>query len=202
MADLAKLVDDLSSLTVLEAAELAKLLEEKWGVSAAAAVAVAAPAGWRRCRRRSRSRPSSRSCSPPPATRRSRSSRRSARSPASASRKPRTSSRARRSPSRKASRRTRPRRSRRPAREGRRQGRAQVMLRAACGASDLTRSEAASAVPEALRPGPSVPSRVPGQGRDAGGPDDCRAGSDDRRTGRRAADGPWDRARERCLGQR
>jgi large subunit ribosomal protein L7/L12 len=46
MADLQKIVDDLSSLTVLEAAELAKLLEEKWGVSAAAAVAVAAgPAG-------------------------------------------------------------------------------------------------------------------------------------------------------------
>lgn len=46
MADLAKLVDELSSLTVLEAADLAKLLEEKWGVSAAAAVAVAAgPAG-------------------------------------------------------------------------------------------------------------------------------------------------------------
>ena len=43
MADLSKLVDELSSLTVLEAAELAKLLEEKWGVSAAAAVAVAAP---------------------------------------------------------------------------------------------------------------------------------------------------------------
>ncbi|MFG1375035.1 50S ribosomal protein L7/L12 [Xanthobacter oligotrophicus] len=42
MADLTKLVDELSSLTVLEAAELAKLLEEKWGVSAAAAVAVAA----------------------------------------------------------------------------------------------------------------------------------------------------------------
>ena len=42
MADLNKLVDDLSSLTVLEAAELAKMLEEKWGVSAAAAVAVAA----------------------------------------------------------------------------------------------------------------------------------------------------------------
>jgi large subunit ribosomal protein L7/L12 len=42
MADLAKLVDELSSLTVLEAAELSKLLEEKWGVSAAAAVAVAA----------------------------------------------------------------------------------------------------------------------------------------------------------------
>jgi large subunit ribosomal protein L7/L12 len=41
MANLEKLVDDLSSLTVLEAAELAKLLEEKWGVSAAAAVAVA-----------------------------------------------------------------------------------------------------------------------------------------------------------------
>jgi large subunit ribosomal protein L7/L12 len=45
MADLSKLVDDLSSLTVLEAAELAKLLEEKWGVSAAAAVAVAAAPG-------------------------------------------------------------------------------------------------------------------------------------------------------------
>ena len=46
MADLAKIVDDLSSLTVLEAAELAKMLEDKWGVSAAAAVAVAAgPAG-------------------------------------------------------------------------------------------------------------------------------------------------------------
>ena len=44
MADLAKIVEDLSSLTVLEAAELAKLLEEKWGVSAAAAVAVAGPA--------------------------------------------------------------------------------------------------------------------------------------------------------------
>ena len=45
MADLAKIVDELSNLTVLEAAELAKLLEEKWGVSAAAAVAVAAPGG-------------------------------------------------------------------------------------------------------------------------------------------------------------
>jgi large subunit ribosomal protein L7/L12 len=46
MADLSKIVDDLSSLTVLEAAELSKLLEEKWGVSAAAPVAVAAaPAG-------------------------------------------------------------------------------------------------------------------------------------------------------------
>jgi len=43
MADLTKIVDELSNLTVLEAAELAKLLEEKWGVSAAAAVAVAAP---------------------------------------------------------------------------------------------------------------------------------------------------------------
>ena len=45
MANLEKIVDDLSSLTVLEAAELAKLLEEKWGVSAAAAVAVAAAPG-------------------------------------------------------------------------------------------------------------------------------------------------------------
>ena len=45
MADINKLVDQLSELTVLEAADLAKALEEKWGVSAAAAVAVAAPAG-------------------------------------------------------------------------------------------------------------------------------------------------------------
>ena len=45
MADLAKIVDDLSKLTVLEAAELAKLLEDKWGVSAAAAVAVASAPG-------------------------------------------------------------------------------------------------------------------------------------------------------------
>jgi large subunit ribosomal protein L7/L12 len=45
MADLAKIVDDLSSLTVLEAAQLSKMLEEKWGVSAAAPVAVAAGAG-------------------------------------------------------------------------------------------------------------------------------------------------------------
>jgi len=44
MADIAKLVDQLSELTVLEAADLAKALEEKWGVSAAAAVAVAGPA--------------------------------------------------------------------------------------------------------------------------------------------------------------
>jgi large subunit ribosomal protein L7/L12 len=45
MADLSKIVAELSSLTVLEAAELAKMLEEKWGVSAAAAVAVAAAPG-------------------------------------------------------------------------------------------------------------------------------------------------------------
>jgi large subunit ribosomal protein L7/L12 len=45
MTDLAKIVDDLSNLTVLEAAELSKLLEEKWGVSAAAPVAAAAAAG-------------------------------------------------------------------------------------------------------------------------------------------------------------
>ena len=45
MADIEKLVEELSKLTVLEAADLAKALEEKWGVSAAAAVAVAAPAG-------------------------------------------------------------------------------------------------------------------------------------------------------------
>ena len=45
MADLAKIVDDLSALTVLQAAELSKMLEEKWGVSAAAPVAAAAAAG-------------------------------------------------------------------------------------------------------------------------------------------------------------
>ena len=45
MADLTKIVDDLSALTILEAAELVKLLEEKWGVSAAAPVAAAAAAG-------------------------------------------------------------------------------------------------------------------------------------------------------------
>ena len=45
MADLAKIVEDMSSLTVLEAAELSKMLEEKWGVSAAAPVAVAAAGG-------------------------------------------------------------------------------------------------------------------------------------------------------------
>ena len=44
MADLAKLVDELSALTIMEAADSSKMLEEKWGVSAAAAVAVAAPA--------------------------------------------------------------------------------------------------------------------------------------------------------------
>ena len=45
MVDLSKLLNELSTLTVLEAAELAKLLEDKWGVSAAAAVAIAAPGG-------------------------------------------------------------------------------------------------------------------------------------------------------------
>ena len=58
MADLNKIVDDLSSLTVLEAAELSKLLEEKWGVSAAApaavAVAAAAVRAWRAERRAER----------------------------------------------------------------------------------------------------------------------------------------------------
>jgi large subunit ribosomal protein L7/L12 len=45
MAELSKIVDELSKLTILEASELTKMLEEKWGVSAAAAVAVAGPAG-------------------------------------------------------------------------------------------------------------------------------------------------------------
>ena len=64
MADLSKIVDDLSSLTVLEAAELSKMLEEKWGVSAAAPVAVAAAGGRCCCRSASKRRPSSRSFSP------------------------------------------------------------------------------------------------------------------------------------------
>jgi len=71
MADLQTLVDDLSKLTVLEAADLAKMLEEKWGVSAAAAVAVAAAPGGV-LPPRSRRRPNSPSCSPLSATRRSR----------------------------------------------------------------------------------------------------------------------------------
>ncbi len=54
MADIEKLVEELSKLTVLEAAELVKKLEEKWGVSAAAPVAVAAC--WPRCRCRRRTR--------------------------------------------------------------------------------------------------------------------------------------------------
>ena len=61
MANLDQLVEDLSKLTVLEAAQLSKLLEEKWGVSAAAPVAVAAPGGGGAAAAagRSRSRPSS-----------------------------------------------------------------------------------------------------------------------------------------------
>ena len=79
MANLEKIVEDLSSLTVLEAAELAKLLEDKWGVSAAAAVAVAAGPAGAAAAARSKSRPSSLSCSLPSATRRSKSSRKFAR---------------------------------------------------------------------------------------------------------------------------
>ena len=73
MADLAKLVDDLSALTVIEAAELAKMLEEKWGVSAAAPVAVAAAAGGGGAGRRGGrpKRPSSTSSWPRSARRRS-----------------------------------------------------------------------------------------------------------------------------------
>ena len=59
MADLSKIVDDLSSLTVLEAAQLSKLLEEKWGVSAAAPVAVAAAGAAPQPLRSPRRRPSS-----------------------------------------------------------------------------------------------------------------------------------------------
>ena len=60
MANLQQMVEDLSALSVLEAAELSKMLEEKWGVSAAAPVAVAAVGGpRRRPRRRRRRRPSS-----------------------------------------------------------------------------------------------------------------------------------------------
>ena len=73
MADLNAIADQLSSLTVMEAADLAKLLEQKWGVSAAAPVAVAAGGavgGGRR--RRRRRRPTSTSSCSPRATRRSR----------------------------------------------------------------------------------------------------------------------------------
>ena len=84
MADLAKIVDDLSSLTVLEAAELAKLLEEKWGVSAAAAVAVAAGSGGWRGRRPVEEQTEFTVILAASATRRSKSSRKCAPSPASA----------------------------------------------------------------------------------------------------------------------
>ena len=78
MADLSKIVDELSSLTVLEAADLAKMLEEKWGVSAAAAVAVAAgPAAAAAAPVEEKTEFTV--CWRPPATRRSRSSRRSVR---------------------------------------------------------------------------------------------------------------------------
>ncbi len=79
MADLAKLVDELSGLSLLEAAELTKMLEEKWGVSAAAPMAMmaAGPAAVQRLRKRKK-RPSLTSSSPISAPRRSRSSRRSA----------------------------------------------------------------------------------------------------------------------------
>ena len=56
MADLARLVDDLSALSVIEAAQLSKMLEEKWGVSAAAPVAVAAVGGGRQRQRPKRRR--------------------------------------------------------------------------------------------------------------------------------------------------
>ncbi len=72
MADLQKIVDELSTLTVLEAADLAKMLEEKWGVSAAAAVAVAGPAAAAAALPPLKRRPSSPWSWPPPATRRSR----------------------------------------------------------------------------------------------------------------------------------
>ena len=70
MANLEKLVEELSALTVLEAAELSKLLEEKWGVCAAAPVAVAAAAG-AAAAAPAEVKTSSPSSSPPPATRRS-----------------------------------------------------------------------------------------------------------------------------------
>ncbi len=70
MADLQKLVDELSKLTVLEAAELSKKLEEAWGVSAAAPVAVAAAGGGAAARPPKR-RPSSPSCCSMPVRRRS-----------------------------------------------------------------------------------------------------------------------------------
>ncbi len=81
MADLQKIVDELSGLTVLEAAELAKLLEEKWGVSAAAPVAMMAAAAPASPPPPSRRRRSSTSSWPPLARKRSMSSKRYGRSP-------------------------------------------------------------------------------------------------------------------------
>ena len=115
-------IDELKSISVLELSERIKALEEAFGVSATAVAAVRRRAGRRR-RRRGRGEPRSRrrstSSSPAPATRRSRSSRSSARRPAWASRRPRRSSTRPPSPSRRASTRTRPRssrpRSKRPA---------------------------------------------------------------------------------------
>ena len=71
MADLQKIVDELSTLTVLEAAELAKMLEEKWGVSAAAAVAVAAAGAGGAAAAAAEEKTEFTSSSPLPATRRS-----------------------------------------------------------------------------------------------------------------------------------
>ena len=109
MADLAKIVDDLSALTVLEASELSKMLEEKWGVSAAAPVAVAAAGRCcRRCRSGRREDRIRRDPRPRSARTRSTSSRKSVPSPAWASAKPRRWSKALPRPSRKASTRPKP----------------------------------------------------------------------------------------------
>jgi ribosomal protein L7/L12 len=101
MADLAKIVEDLSSLTVLEAAELSKMLEEKWGVSAAAPVAVAAAGGAAAPAAAEEEKTEFDVILTDAAPTRSTSSRKSVASPASASRKPRTSSKALRRLSRK-----------------------------------------------------------------------------------------------------
>ena len=113
----AELIEQIDKLTVLELADLVKQLEEKYGVSAAAPVAMMAAApGAAQPRRRPR-RPSSTSFCPRSAPRRSRSSRRSASSRASGSPKLRRSSKARPRPSKRASLKTKPSRSRRSSRK-------------------------------------------------------------------------------------
>lgn len=113
MADLKALVDELSKLTVLEAAELSKMLEEEWGVSAAAPVAVAAAGGAAAGAAAAEEKPNSTLSSLLLVTRKSTSLKKYAASPVLASKKPKTWLKALRKPSKKALLRTKPKKSRR-----------------------------------------------------------------------------------------